>query len=325
MKIKYRLIIFFITILLINSCSPHKTGTFQVQTKEFNFNAPTTDNIRDQYRIFPYDIISLYVFKHPEYSLEQIMIDDKGFAGIPSVGEVKLSGLTISEAKKVLTEKLSESIKNPKINIFPQKVVGSRFYILGSVNMPAGYPLLQPVTFWEAIGIAGGLTNISSKYKWYLIRNKKTYIINPNDILFLQSQYIRNKDILVVPSGTEFRVIVMGEVNKPGYQTVNSPHPTVWEAIAGAGGFTISAWRTDIGILHWENNKITIRVVDGLHATKGDLQSIFISPDDIIYVPSSPIGSWNRIIALIQPTISTFVSQPLGIVRDFYWIKSMPK
>ena len=325
MKIKYKLIFFLWVLLLVNSCSPHNPGTFKVQTKELSFNAPVTDNIKDQYHVSPYDILSLSVFKHPEYSLEKFMIDNKGYADIPSAGEIKLSGLTLSDAKKLITGELSKTLKNPEITLLPQKIVGSRFYVLGAVNTPAGYPLVQPLTLWEAIGVAGGLANNYSKYKWYLIRDKKTFIINPNNISFLQKWYIRNKDILVIPSGSEFRVIVMGEVNKPGYQLINSPHPTVWAAIASAGGFTVNAWRTDIGILHWENNKITIRVVDGLHATKGQLKNIFIEPDDIIYVPSSPIGSWNRIISLIQPTISTFVAQPLGVVRDYYWIKSFTK
>ena len=320
---KNKLRIIISAILFLFSCNPHKVGVYKITDKEITFSSPITDNTPEQYRIAPYDVMSLNIFKHPEYSLEQFMVDNKGEAIIPTVGEIKLKGLTLNQATKLITKKLSENLKNPSINLMPLKIVGSRYYIMGAVNNPAGYPLLQPLTLWEAIGTARGLAPNASRYKWYLIRKGKTYVISPNNINFLQKTYIKNGDILVIPSGTEFRVIVMGEVNKPGYQIINSPHPTVWEAIASAGGFTINAWRTDIGIIHWENDKISIRVVDGLHATKGDLNSIFISPDDIIYVPSSPIGSWNRIIAQIQPTISTFVTQPLGIVRDYYWIKSI--
>ncbi len=314
--------LFLLLTFILGGCHTVKKGEFTFHQKEIlqkiNFK-----NKSDQYRVAPYDILSITIFNHPDLSVAQLMVKDDGSVTLPRIGKVKLEGLKLSKVEELLKEKYSKILKLPQIDVTPVKIVGSRYYLLGAVNNPGGYPLLNPVSILDAIGLAGGTSSDVSFYRWYIIRKSTIYPLNPRNVELLKKIYVNNGDTIIITRSTDLRVIVMGAVNKPGSYPLTTAHPTVWEAIAEAGGFSNDAWRSEIGILHWETGAVKIRVVSSFYPAGKNLQNLFIQPDDIIYVPTHPIGEWNRIISLLQPTINLFLVQPFGVVRDYYFIQEL--
>jgi len=280
---------------------------------------------KDEYTVSPYDVLSITVFQHPELSVEQEMVKDDGTITIPRIGSIKVQGLKLSELQKKIQLKLKKILKKPVVSVSPLRITGARYSILGAVSQPGNYPLLKPVTIMDAIGIAGGTTSEASFYRWFLIRKGVVYPLDPRNLKLLKKIYIVRGDTLIVEKTTNMRVIVLGAVNHPGSYPLQSAHPTVWEAIAQAGGFRNDAWRSQIGILHWGKGKVQIRVISYFYPDLKHLQDVFLYPDDVVYVPSSPVGEWNRIISLIQPTLNMFLVQPFGVVRDYYMIQDLRK
>ncbi len=317
--------IWILGIIFIASCYTPEPGEVKIHVKEIETPITVDLSQKDEYRISPYDILQIRVFGHPELSADQVIVRDDGSINLPRIGKVQVAGLRLGEAEDLIGNKLKSVLKNPSVSILPVKIVGTRYYVVGAVNQPGGYPLLNPISILDAISIAGGTTSEASFYRWFLIRNKTVIPLDPSNLLSLKKIYVRSGDTIVVEKSTNLRVVVMGAVNKPGVYTLQTAHPTVWEMIAQAGGFRYDALRSQIGILSWGNRKVRIRVISDFYPETEDLQNIFVQPNDIIYVPTHPIGEWNRILNMIQPTLSLFIVQPFGVVRDYYMIKDLQK
>ncbi|WP_317168149.1 polysaccharide biosynthesis/export family protein [Leptobacterium flavescens] len=131
------------------------------------------------------------------------LIDKDGFIEFPVLGKVKLLGLTPTEAKDMLREKLSEYIKNPIINL---RLNNFQVTVLGEVNRPGTYPVTgERITLLEAIGLAGDLTIQGERKNVLIIRdfngvktysrvdlttkefvNSPVYYLTQNDVVYVE-------------------------------------------------------------------------------------------------------------------------------------------
>ena len=104
-----------------------------------------------------------------EYSGYQV--DFEGFINLPSLGDIKVVELTLSELKQKLFKEITSKqiLRNPSIDI---KVLNSHFTILGEVSQPGKYDFLKNnMNILEAIGIAGDLTINGKRENIKIIRN----------------------------------------------------------------------------------------------------------------------------------------------------------
>jgi polysaccharide export outer membrane protein len=126
-------------------------------------------------------------------------------------------------------------------------------------------------------------------------------------------KYIRDFSIDLLPKEwKEKKVIVLGEVEKPGVYNFSAGMTTI-QAIALAGGFKNTAVLSDTRIVRGNLDHPELIQVD-LHKTaKGkDTKDILLAQNDVIYVPRSGIGDWNNFLNLyIRPTVEV-LSLPLG-------------
>jgi len=80
------------------------------------------------------------------------------------------------------------------------------------------------------------------------------------------------------------RILVLGEVNKPGVIELDKEKMSLFEAIAHAGDLTDSAVRNNIIILSSDKKGMHIRRVDLTHFDKMTLANLMLRPNDIVYV-----------------------------------------
>ena len=66
------------------------------------------EDYNEHYRLYKYDTISVRIIGFRDaQGLDNIMIGTDGYVNLPYAGSVKLAGLTLDEAKAVLTQKFS--------------------------------------------------------------------------------------------------------------------------------------------------------------------------------------------------------------------------
>jgi polysaccharide biosynthesis/export protein len=114
------------------------------------------------------DVLNIDVFENKEFSkLYPVRTD--GILTIPLFGDMKAEGLTPLQLKKQLTETFSEKLKDPEVSVTVWEVRSKKYIVAGQVRRPGSYPLIHPVTVFEAINEAGGFTDTFANKKNILI------------------------------------------------------------------------------------------------------------------------------------------------------------
>jgi len=115
------------------------------------------------------------------------------------------------------------------------------------------------------------------------------------------------------------RVVVMGEVTRPGIFTMEGPTST-FEAVGMAGGFTTSANRSKVLLMRQnENGELAselINIKDAL-AHGGYAQHLSLHSGDVLYVPPTFVADWARFMRDIEDIIRPALLTQQGILLGY--------
>lgn len=127
-------------------------------------------------------------------------------------------------------------------------------------------------------------------------------------------------DAIVNVRITNFRVTVLGEVNRPGVISVPEERITLTDAISTAGDLTLYGNRSNILIIRYDNGKRTYKRID---LTKNDIFNssyYYLENQDIIYIEpikhkSKSLNNSTQIYTLALSTISILTLLYTQIVK----------
>lgn len=131
------------------------------------------------------------------------LVDQNGDIQIPSFGSIHVAGLTTSEAKILIADKLSPFLGKPIVSL---KLINFKISVLGDVSSPGVYPVDgERISLIEAISKAGDLNITGLRKNVLLVReiegkrkfvrldlndkgifNSPYYYLHPNDVLYVQ-------------------------------------------------------------------------------------------------------------------------------------------
>lgn len=133
-----------------------------------------------------------------------------------------------------------------------------------------------------SVNIAGLTQDEASDF---LIKEYKKYIRNPYVIVEIKNQ----------------RVVVIGEVNNPGIVPVTNGTMNVIEAIARSGDLTDMASRDNIKIVRGDLRRPEVRNVDLTKMTSLSVSSLYLKPNDILYIQPRDLKGYNKAFDEINP------------------------
>lgn len=123
---------------------------------------------QEGYILGPGDKILIRVYGQEDLEVESLL-GNSGEINYPFLGEIKVSGLTVKQVERLVTEGLKgDYLVNP--NVYAQVVDYRPFYIHGEVKQPGAYPYNPGMTINQAIALAGGLTERASQDKIFLYK-----------------------------------------------------------------------------------------------------------------------------------------------------------
>jgi polysaccharide export outer membrane protein len=130
------------------------------------------------------------------------IIDEKGEVDFPVLGKITLKGLTATEAKDKLIERLKTYLKDPIVNI---RFLSFRISVLGEVNRPGTFTVSNDrITVLEALGLAGDLTSYSNRSNILVVREQNgirqigELDIQSTEIFRSEFFYLKQGDVIYV-------------------------------------------------------------------------------------------------------------------------------
>ncbi len=125
----------------------------------------------DEYRIGAGDVLQVLVWREPDASMPETVVQADGKISVPLIGEVEAAGLTVMELQKCLTEKIDRYIHNPVVTVHTKQINSRKVYVMGAVKKEGPILLLRPMTVLQALNEAGGFTEFAKKNRIYVLRN----------------------------------------------------------------------------------------------------------------------------------------------------------
>ncbi|WP_421804070.1 polysaccharide biosynthesis/export family protein [Flagellimonas sp.] len=130
------------------------------------------------------------------------LVDENGEIDFPVIGKVKIEGLSPTETKELLRERLKDYLKDPIINI---RIRNFTVTVLGAVNRPGTYPINgEQITIMEALGYAGDINIKGRRDNVMVIRDfdgTKVYNridLNKKEALKSPVYYLTQNDVVYV-------------------------------------------------------------------------------------------------------------------------------
>jgi polysaccharide biosynthesis/export protein len=255
-------------------------------------------------RIGPSDEVEVTVFDALDLSTHG-RVDADGNVFVPTIGAVRVIGMTSAEAGQAITEKLQQKgiVNHPQVSVFVKEYTNAEISIGGEVNKPGVYSILGPHRLLDILQTAGGptekagntvtITHRGSDSPMTVELSKDAAAMATNNV-----ELQPGDTVIVSKAGI---VYVLGEVYRPGgYISSSAGGVTVLQVLAAAGGPTryASAGKT----------RLLRRTPDGVKETPiplpkllaGKVGDMPVQPDDILYIPSSTVKSFvgSSIVAM---------------------------
>ena len=96
------------------------------------------------------------------------LVDAYGFIDFPTLGKLKVSGLSRTDVLDLLNSRVSQYIKKPIISL---RITNFKVSVQGEVNTPGSFPITsERVTLIEALSLAGDLSVFGKRNNILIIR-----------------------------------------------------------------------------------------------------------------------------------------------------------
>jgi polysaccharide biosynthesis/export protein len=98
------------------------------------------------------------------------LINSDGFIDLPTIGALKVAGLTVKEVRQEVLTRVSKELVNPSVNV---RLINFNITVTGEVMRPGSYQVTnERMTIVEALAAAGDFTPYSDRHHVMIIREK---------------------------------------------------------------------------------------------------------------------------------------------------------
>lgn len=164
LKRKWPMLRFFFLVVLAALPTALVAAVQSDVPAQIEANAPAMDPAapRASASITPLDRIQVTVFREPELSVEDVLVDESGRVLLPLVGTVSAAGKSTAELAAEITGKLRRFVRDPQVSVSVKQAASRRITVAGSVMQPGVYPLEGRTTLLQAVALARGPSQVAS-------------------------------------------------------------------------------------------------------------------------------------------------------------------
>ncbi len=235
------------------------------------------------------DSIGVSVYNNPDLNLQTTVSND-GIINFPLIGDVKVDGLTVRDAERVISNKLVVDgfLRDAQVNIIMIDSKSQQISVLGEVRSPGLYSISSTSkTLIDFIALAGGKVPNSSDKIIVLSQGENGFerIEVDLDKLFKSGNLttlketnlnLRADDIIYVPKAPLF--YIYGQVNRPGVYPLRDKM-SVAQALSVGGGVSLRGSERGLEIKR-RNSAGELETIEVKDSTE-------VLENDVIYVEES--------------------------------------
>ncbi len=123
---------------------------------------------------------------------------------LPFFGRVKIAGLTVQEAERVIQKMMQESVTDAQVKV---TLASNNFYILASNKRNYQSVYKENMTIYQALAVAQQTTSSMDISKISILRRdavgrtvQKTFDLRSQDIVQSEFYYIKPNDLIYIPT-----------------------------------------------------------------------------------------------------------------------------
>jgi len=285
-------------------------------------SAPKLTRSDQEYLLGPGDKIELTVEGIPGLDRKEFSLDARGQIFVPYLGQVEILGLSARDVESELIRMFAVSLlEDPQVTVGIKEYKSQYFYVMGSVNNPGRFSLIQSTDILDALSLAGGLTlRADPRIKIYRYPQDRKFPnssantdsakagmqssdssdpVTPIEISLAellegeQSNHrlpILSGDVITIQDRKEKSYYVLGDILKPGaYAMPAEKGVALSQALANAGGMLKTAAGKKMMIVRRKANQELPEqiLVDAYALLKGTIRDFDLLENDIVLVPGS--------------------------------------
>ncbi|ELB2076200.1 SLBB domain-containing protein [Vibrio parahaemolyticus] len=186
-----------------------------------------------------------------ENTTHRLRVNRAGIINFPSLGPVQVAGMTFSDVRDSLNQRVKEQMIGVRSDISLGEMRTMQVFVMGDAYKPGAYTVSALTTISQAIYYSGGFSESGALRNVQLKRNGQ--VIRKLDMYDLLLKGDARNDIRLLPGDVVFigalgnTISIDGEVNRPAIYEIK-PGETYKQAIQIAGGFTANAYSDQIEV-----------------------------------------------------------------------------
>lgn len=286
------------------------------------------------------DVVTIAILGHPQLSGDYL-VPDAGIILLPVVGDLKVAGMSLTQVRDIVTEKMKVRLIHPEVLVNVKTPRSKKIFIYGDVKNPGMVAMTEGWRIQEALSAAGGLAAGVQAEEALLIMEKKSGdrrsfrlsdllasplsdqpLVEPGDVLRFQTEYLVS-------------VFITGAVKTPALYSLKQSRAGVLEAIAQAGGLAEHADMRSVKVIRSGGEEFTVDITramlrgegDGLPRLKaGDVVVVSESLDRVwvlgyvarpgsFFLPQSEILTLSQVITLAGGSSARGRLSRVGLIR----------
>lgn len=168
-----------------------------------------SDRPTAEYLIGPGDMLSIFVWRNPELSVE-LPVRPDGRISLPLVGDIVAIGKTTVALGEEIEQRLSKYVESPSVTVMARAFTGpfaQQIRVIGEAVTPKALPYRANMTVLDAIIEVGGLTRYAAGNRATIVRttnsSREVYSVHLDDLIkdgnIDDNVALLPGDILIIP------------------------------------------------------------------------------------------------------------------------------
>jgi polysaccharide export outer membrane protein len=237
------------------------------------------------------DMITIHLFSDPKYS-PVVRINNDGTVLLPLIGIVHLEGLSVTQAERLIAEKLDSDgmYRDPQVTLQITEGPNAVVTVIGEIHSVV--PVVGSRHLLDVLSTAGGLPPTAS----HVITINRPGVAKPIVVDLGTDPLLSSLGNIPVFPGDTIVVSRIGIVymlgafaSASGTIPLNAYTPlTLTEATALSGGIKWEGRFNDLRIIRTVGDRRTVAVYNIKKVLDGKAPDPILQPNDIVYLPPVP-------------------------------------